>query len=89
MPEIGFKLALTMVDGIPKRAIQPLRKACATTSAVVEVRGITSGHLVNLSTHVSRYVKPRDRGSGPTKSMWIVSKRDILRYPEVYVFGRS
>ena len=45
-PELGFKLSVTMVDGTPKRAIHPLRKACATVSAVMSERGMASGQRV-------------------------------------------
>ena len=67
--------SVAMVEGTPKREMQPARKAWATDSAVMEVRGIASGQRVNLSTHVRRYVNPRDGGSGPTRSMWMTSKR--------------
>ena len=46
--------SVMIMVGTPKRAIQPLMKACATASGVMEVRGRTSGHRVNLSTHVRR-----------------------------------
>ena len=36
--------------------------------------GIASGQQVNRSTTVSRYLKPWDSGSGPTRSMWTWSK---------------
>ena len=37
-------------------------------AAEISVRGIASGHLVDLSMHVKRYVKPLDEGKGPTRS---------------------
>ena len=61
--------SVTTVSGMSKREIQPDMKARATASAVILESGITSGHCVNRSTHVRRWVNPRDWGSGPTKSM--------------------
>ena len=46
--------SVTMVDGTPNREIQPLRNAFATASAVIELRGMASGHRVNRSTQVRR-----------------------------------
>ena len=46
--------SVVTLEGTPNRAIQPLTKACATTSAVMAVIGKASGHHVNLSIHVSR-----------------------------------
>ena len=46
--------SVTIVEGMPKREIQPPRKARATASAVIQVRGMASGHLVKRSTQVSR-----------------------------------
>ena len=40
-------------------------KVRATVSAVMSEIGIASGHRVNLSIHVSKYVNPRDGGKGP------------------------
>ena len=34
----------------------------------IPARGIASGHLVYLSMHVNRYVKPCEEGKGPTRS---------------------
>ena len=34
---------LLLLEGTPKRVIQPLRKACATASAIIDVRGMASG----------------------------------------------
>ena len=48
----------------------PCTKACATASAVIAVIGMASGHCVNLSIHVSRYLNPSEGGRGPTRSMW-------------------
>ena len=39
----------------------------AHSAAEIPVRGIASGHLVDLSMHVKRYVKPLDEGKGPTR----------------------
>jgi len=43
-----------IVEGTPNREIPPLRKACATASAVMEVRGMASGQRVNRSMQVRR-----------------------------------
>ena len=40
---------------------------------MMSVNGMTSGHLVNLSMQVSRYICPLEGGSDPTKSMWMES----------------
>ena len=48
--------SVMIVNGAPKRETQPLMKAHATTSAVIDCRGNASGHLVKRSTHVNRYV---------------------------------
>jgi hypothetical protein len=64
-----------MISGTPKWAIQPLNRAAAQSVAVMEERGIASGHRVDLSTTVNRYVKPWEGGSGPTKSTWMCEKR--------------
>ena len=46
--------SVTIMEGTPKRAIQPLMKVCVTASAVIVESGRGSGHHVNLSTHVRR-----------------------------------
>ena len=51
-----------------KREIHPLTKACATVWVVISSIGTASGHLVNLSMQVSKYVLPFDTGRGPTIS---------------------
>ena len=58
-----------MLEGQPKRVIQPLNKARLTVSAVISSIGITSGHFVNLSMIVRQYIFPSDGGKGPIKSM--------------------
>ncbi len=52
----------------PKRATQLYKSALAQVSASVVFSGIASGHLVNRSTIIKRYVNPCDGGSGPAKS---------------------
>ena len=64
--------SVTIVEGTPKQAIQPWIRDCATASALIVEMVKASGHRVNLSMHVKRYVYPRDGGSGPTRSIWIV-----------------
>ena len=46
--------SVMIMDGMPKRAIHPLTKVCATVSAVIDDSGKASGHLVKRSTHVRR-----------------------------------
>ena len=48
--------SLVMSPGVPKRATQQPMNARATSAAVVEDKGIASGHLVALSTIVRRKV---------------------------------
>ena len=67
--------SVVIVDGTPNRAIQPDKKALATVEAEMSLIGIASDHRVKRSMHVSRYVKPLDGGSGPTRSMWTLLNR--------------
>jgi hypothetical protein len=60
--------SLVMIAGTPKRDIQPWNIAEAHSAAEIPAKGITSGHLVDLSIQVKRYVKPCDEGRGPTRS---------------------
>ena len=73
-PQVRFKLTATICDdsrgGTVKRAIQPLMKVWATSFAMMPETGRASG---NMSTHVRRYVNPREGGSGPTRAMCTVS----------------
>ena len=64
-------LSMEMVEGVPKRTIQPEMKARATVSAVIFGIGMASGQRVKPSMQVSRYVYPLECGRGPTRSMWI------------------
>ena len=64
-------LSDVMSSGTPKRAIHELTNALAHSDVVVLRKGIASGHLVVLSTMVSRWVNPDDGGRGPTMSIWI------------------
>jgi hypothetical protein len=57
------------VCGQPKRDIQPVKRACATVSAVMSRMGMASGHRVKRYTAVRQYVKPADIRSGPMRSM--------------------
>ena len=59
----------TISRGTPNRAIQWEMSALAQVAEVVSVNGIASGHRVNRSTIVRRYVKPCDGSKGPTISM--------------------
>ena len=61
--------------GTPKREIQLFTNISTTVSAFIFRIGNASGHRVFLSIIVSRYVYPREGGSGPTISMWTVSNR--------------
>lgn len=60
--------SLVIIDGVPKREIHPWNKAEAHSVAEIPDRGIASGHLVDLSTHVNKYLKPCETGRGPTIS---------------------
>ena len=60
--------SLVTVVGTPNRAIQPDMNARARETAEVSEMGMASGHLVNLSMMVKRYVNPWEGGRGPTKS---------------------
>ncbi len=51
-------LSVVMTDGNPKLEIHEERSACAQTTAVIEDRGTTSGHLEVLSIIVRTYVNP-------------------------------
>jgi hypothetical protein len=44
--------SVVMVCGQPKRDIQPVRRACATVSAVISGMGMASGQRVKRSTAV-------------------------------------
>ena len=62
-------LSVVMTAGTPNLEIQPATRASAQAVAVVEDRGITSIHLVVLSTMVSTWVKPSALAvRGPTRS---------------------
>ena len=61
-------LSLVITAGTPNLEIHPWNMAEAKSAAAIPVRGTASGHLVDLSMHVKRYVKPLDEGKGPTRS---------------------
>ena len=65
-------LSEVMTSGRPNLAIQPFRRAHRQSSVVAFFMGIASGHLVDLSMVVNRYLEPPDEGRGPTTStcMW-------------------
>ena len=48
-------LSVVIVAGMPYVCTQPWEKASTTDSAVMSFIGTAMGHLVNLSTAVSRY----------------------------------
>ena len=58
-------LSLVIIAGTPKREIHPWNIAEAHSAAEIPTRGITSGHPVDLSMHVKRYVNPWDEDRGP------------------------
>ena len=60
-----------ITDRTPKVGTQDWSKTLAHSSAVVDWRGIVSGHLLFLSTMVNRNVYPQDWGRGSTRSTWI------------------
>jgi hypothetical protein len=47
-------LSVVMMDRVPNLEFHPETTVQATEGAVISDRGKASGHLVNLSTHVSR-----------------------------------
>ena len=61
-------LSEVIVSGRPNLAIQPSMSAVTQESVVASVIGVASGHLVDLSIVVNRYLYPSDDGSGPTMS---------------------
>ena len=75
--EFRLKLAssVEMVEGVPEQAIQPEMMAQVMVSAVISGSGMASGQCVNWSMQASRYVYPLECGRGPTRSMWMWSKR--------------
>jgi hypothetical protein len=60
-------LSDVMIAGTPKQAIQSANRALVQSAAVMEERGIASGHLAVLSITVKRYVWLWEEGSSPTK----------------------
>ena len=65
--------SVVIVDGIPNLAIQPLRKAWATDTAVIILTEIASAQHVKWSIQVRIYVYLLEGGSRPTMSMWMLS----------------
>ena len=61
-------LSFVITAGTPNLEIHPWNMAEAHSATEIPVRGIASCHLVDLSMHVKRYVKPLDEGKGPTRS---------------------
>ena len=61
-------LSLVITAGTPNLEIHPWNMAEAHSAAEIPVKGIASGHHVDLSMHVKRYVKSLDEGKGPTRS---------------------
>ena len=51
-------LSLVITAGRPNLEIHPWNMSEAQSTTEIPVRGIASGHLVDLSIHVKRYVKP-------------------------------
>ena len=47
-------LSLVIIEGTPKREIQLWNKAKTHSAVELPVKGITSGHLVDLSKQVKR-----------------------------------
>ena len=65
-------LSVEMVEGVPKRAIQPEMKAQATVSAVISGIGMASGQRVKRSMQIC---VSSGVWKGPTRSMWMWSKQ--------------
>ena len=67
-----------MVLGTPNLATHVSKKARAHVAAEMSERGTASSQREHLSIIVSRYVLPdAEGGSGPTKSMWMVSNLSV------------
>ena len=66
----GVPLSDEMCSGTPWAAIQVMR-AFRQDCVVASSMGMASGHLVDLSIMVNRYLKPSDFGRGPTMSTWM------------------
>ena len=64
-------LSEVMTSGRPNLAIQPSRRARRQSVVVAVFMGVASGHLVDLSIVVNRYLKPPEDGRGPTTSTWM------------------
>ena len=47
-------LSLVIIEGTPKRKIQPWNKAKTHSAVEIPVKGITSGHHMDLSKQVKR-----------------------------------
>ena len=54
-------LSLVITAGTPNLEIHPWNMEEAHSAAEIPVRGIASGHLVDLSMHVKRYVNHQMR----------------------------
>ena len=63
-------LSLVIIAGTPKREIHPWNIVEAHSAGEIPTRGITSGHPVDLSMHVKRYVNPWDEDRGPKSFTW-------------------
>ena len=61
-------LSLVIIAGVPKREIHPWNMAEARSVAEIPARGKASGHQVDLSTQVNKYLKACEGGRGPTMS---------------------
>ena len=62
-------LSLVIWSGTPKRDTQLYNNAAHRDGVEVSERGMASGHLLNRSTIVNRWVQPREKGNGPTRSI--------------------
>ena len=51
-------LSLVITAGTQNLEVHPWNMVEEHSAAEITVRGIASGHLVDLSMHVKRYVKP-------------------------------
>ena len=61
-------LSVVMSSGTPKRLIQLERRAAAQALEEESDIGVASGHLVERSIIVNKYLYPLDAGRGPTMS---------------------
>ena len=68
-------LSDVICKGTPNLETQEDSRADAQAAVVAAFIGTASGHRVERSTIVNRYLNSSEEGSGPTTSTWIWEKR--------------